>query len=446
MRRSSLLVIAGGLALAALLALGAWWYGRPVTLRVAVTQDTEDAQLVTAIAQNFAKEHEPIRLRPVLVNGAGASAAALESGNADLAVVRSDIHIPLNGQTLVVLHRNPALLLSTRAARIAQVSELKGQSVGVVRGTATGTGNVRLLEAVLSQYEVPLKDVEVIELTREQVFEALSRGQVAAVFTVGALNSQAMRDVVMAATMAGGGEPVFIPISEARAMAQRAPAFETAEIVRGSFGGSPPKPAQNVETLAVSVRLMAVSTMKDSRAAEVTKLLFQNRPSIALVAPLAHQIEAPATERSAAIPVHPGAAAYLDDEEKTFFDQYSDAIYIGAMLLSILGSAAAALASRMSTSEAPDTDSLMGRLLDVLRAARTAESLDELERLEQETDDILISGVAAQRMHTLNSQAISALSMVLDQARLAIRERRRLLEGRRPIAQGPKRFPLDARL
>ena len=445
MRRSILVAMAGGLAAVGAIALTGFWLSRPTPLRVAVVRNSDDAQLVAAIAQNFARTHETIRLRPVFVNDASASAAALESDSADLAVVRSDIRLPLNGQTLALLHRNAALLLATHASKIAHVADLRGHSVGIVLGPTTGVGNQRLFESILTQYEIAPTDVTIVPLPREKVFEALSTGAVSAVMAVAPLNTQAMKDVVTAATMASGGEPVFVPVSESKAMAQRAPVFESMEIVRGSFGGAPPKPAEPFETLGVSVRLMATSAMSDSLAGEITKALFSNRPAIAHTTPLANQMEAPSTDRGAAIPVHPGAAAYLDDEEQTFFDKYSDAIYIGAMVLSVLGSAAAALASRVTSRAPTESDSLLKRLLDVLRAARNAESLQALDALEQETDDILISGIATRNLRAVDSQAISALSLALDQARLAIKDRRRFLQAAGSAGSGARIVPLDAR-
>ena len=65
----------------------------------------------------------------------------------------------------------------------------------------------------------------------------------------------------------------------------------------------------------------------------------------AAMTPLANRMEEPSTDKAAPFPAHPGAVAYLDGEEETFLDKYSDFIYIGAMLLSVLASAAAALAS-----------------------------------------------------------------------------------------------------
>src|SRR5437868_4413916 len=111
MRRTVLIAIAGCLATAAIVALGGYFWERPTSLKVAVTRDTDDFRLMTAIQHVFGKERESIRFKLDPVNDAAASAAALESGEADLAVVRSDIAVPPSGQTLVILHRNAAVIL-----------------------------------------------------------------------------------------------------------------------------------------------------------------------------------------------------------------------------------------------------------------------------------------------------------------------------------------------
>jgi hypothetical protein len=99
------------------------------------------------------------------------------------------------------------------------------------------------------------------------------------------------------------------------------------------------------------------------------------------------------------------------------------------MLLSVVGSAAAALASRLKTDGTAEVENMMARLLTILKAARSAETLEELDGLEHETDEILIAALAH---HSLNHAAggqISTLSLALEQARLAIRDRRRQLRG-----------------
>jgi TRAP-type uncharacterized transport system substrate-binding protein len=429
MRRTVLIAIAGCLATAALVALAGYFYERPTSLKVAVTRDTDDFRLMTAIQHVFGKERESIRFKIDPVNDAAASAAALEAGEADLAVVRSDIAMPPSGQTLVILHRNAVVLMVPAASPITRIRDLRGHKIGIVKGTASGTGNLHLLETILAQYDIGPDMVEPVNLRGFEVYTAVEQKRVDAVMAVGITGEARMNDIVTAVTQAGKGAPVFLPVTESRAIAQRTPSIESLEVVRGAFGGDPPKPEANFETLAVTVRLVARSTLKDNIASDITRSLFADRLSIAQKEPLASRIEAPSTDKGAALPTHPGTAAYIDGEEQTFFEKYSDFIYIGAMLLSVAGSAAAALASRLKSDRTSEVGTMMARLLAILKAARSAETLEELDGLEHETDEILVSALAHHSLNNAAGPQINTLSLALEQARLAIRDRRRQLRG-----------------
>ena len=50
MSRLTLVIVAAGLALVAVASFGAWYVERPTVLRVAVARDTDEHQLMTAIA------------------------------------------------------------------------------------------------------------------------------------------------------------------------------------------------------------------------------------------------------------------------------------------------------------------------------------------------------------------------------------------------------------
>lgn len=433
MLRGLYIASAAGLLIAGAAAGLNYAFLRPTTLRVAVSQGTDDHRLVDAIARVFSSR-DGVRLRVVPVSTANASSAALQSESVDLAVIRSDISVPPNGQTLVILHRNPALLVARGDDMIGSVPDLKGKTVGIVRGTATGMGNVKLFDTILAQYEIDPDAVRHEVIEREAMAEAVKSRQVDAIFVVGPATADFPSEAVTAVTKAAGSAK-FIPIAEAKAIAQRSNVLESTEIVRGAFGGDPPRPSEAFETVGVSVRLMARASLRDSTAGEVTRRLFSERLSIAKLEKLANQIEAPATDKGAALPVHPGAAAFLDDEEKNFFDKYSDFIYLGAMTLSVLGSGLAAVATRMSNTRHSEFDRVLERLLEILKAARSSDRPDELDDLEKQTDEILASSLADRRLRGLDAHAMTALGLALDQARDAIRERRAIIarQPRRPV-------------
>ena len=148
---------------------------------------------------------------------------------------------------------------------------------------------------------------------------------------------------------------------------------------------------------------------------------------IAALAPLANNMEAPSTDKDSAVPAHQGTIDFIDGNEHGFFDKYSDFFYLGAMLMSLVGSAAAALASRVRTRTHERSEQLIERLLEILPAARAAQDVAELDEYERELDQALVSSVADLRLRNMDATSLHVVSLALDQARLAIQERRRSL-------------------
>lgn len=433
MRRVTLIALAAGFALLAAGLLAAQWMSSPTTLRVAVGPiGSEDTRLAVAISQHLARERQPVRLKLVLTAGVAESAQALASDKADLAVVRTDVAMPSKGQTVAIMHRDAAVLMALPETGISKVSGLTGRNVGVYR---SAQANARLLETVLAQYEVPKDSVAMVMLgSQAEMEEALRTKRVDAVLAVGTLAGRTVTEAVAAITQAGGGPPVFIPVGEADAIAQRSPVFESFEVVRGAFGGTPPRPAETMTTLGVSHRLVAAASLDEGTISELARLLFAVRPAVSAEVPLANRIEGPDTSKSSSLPVHPGAAAYYEGEVQTFFDRYGDWFYLLVMGVGVVGSAIAGLASAASARSRTRTLSLLDRLLGIVRRARAAGSEADLVALEQEADDILAAALAKAGTGGIDGIGIGAFGLGLDQARHAIADRRAILMRGRPLS------------
>lgn len=427
MSRLTLVIVAAGLALVALASFGAWYVDRPTVLRVAVARDTDEHQLMTAIAGVMAREHESIRLRIVPTDGAARAAAAVDDQRIDLAVVRTDIDMPKAAQTVAILQRSVVAIMAPAGADISQVSDLRGKRIGVVVTHPGGAANVRLLDLLLARNDA-LDNVEKVTLRLGEVAGAFANKRIDAVVAVGATSSPALADLVnVVASMSPGG-PVFVPVLDARALALVYPMFESADIPRGSFGGAAPRPANDVQTIGVTTRLVAQTKLANDTVGELLRILFVKRQLFAASTPLANRMEAPSTEKGQPLPVHPGAAAYLDGEEESFLDKYSDFIYLGAMLLSVLASAAAALASRLTAANHAKAEELLKALLEHLAAARKATSLHQLDALESDADKVLADALETSSLRHFDTHKVTALGLAMDQVRLAIRDRRAFLE------------------
>jgi hypothetical protein len=143
--------------------------------------------------------------------------------------------------------------------------------------------------------------------------------------------------------------------------------------------------------------------------------------------PHAAKIETPDTDKDAVIPVHPGAAAYVDGEEKTFLDRYSDYIWWTLMGLSAMGSAGAWFASYLKKDERNNNSTLRERLLDMLALARRSDSVGELDEMQAEADAILRDTLICFEHGAIEEGSLTAFNIALEQFHNAVADRKALL-------------------
>jgi hypothetical protein len=169
---------------------------------------------------------------------------------------------------------------------------------------------------------------------------------------------------------------------------------------------------------------VARKSLSEQVVADFTKHLFAIRQTLAAELPSAAKIEKPDTDKDAAVPVHPGAAAYLDGELKTFFDRYSDLLYWGLMAMSILGSGFAGLLSYSKADDRVRKLHTLERLLQIAKAARSADSIKALDDLQAEIDTIQGDMIHEVEAGTLDETAMMAYALSVERAQLAISDRR----------------------
>jgi TRAP transporter TAXI family solute receptor len=428
-----LVTLATILAVVGVLAGGYYFAMRPITLRIAVgPANSDDVKVVQALTQAFAHVHSQVRLRPMQTEGASASAQALADGKADLAIIRGDLDVPKNAQAVATLRKNVAVLWVPPTAKgkgrkagpkITKIPQLSGRRVGVVGRTEA---NVNLLKVVLQQYGVDPGKVEIVQFPANEAAEAIRNQKADAYLAAGPVNSKITADAI-AASVRDGGTPSFLAIDAAEAIAQNHPAYEASEIPAGAFGGSPARPEEEIKTISFSHHIVARRGLSESTVAAVTRQLFAIRQTLKTDFPLAAKIETPDTDKDAVIPAHPGAAAFVDGEEKTFLDRYSDFIWWGLMGLSAMGSAGAWFAGYLKKDERNNNSTLRDRLLDMLAAARRSDSADELDRMQAEADDILRDTLHCFEHGAIEEGALTAFNIALEQFHNAVADRKALL-------------------
>ncbi len=414
---------------------------RPVTLKIAVgPPNSEDVKVIQALAHTFARERGYIRLKVVPTENASASANALEHKGVDLAVIRGDLDVPKDAASVAVMRKNLVVLWvpsagkgkKTKGPAIKKIQNLAGRRIGVIGKTSA---NVNLLNVILRQYGVDPAKVEVTQFSTNEVAEATKTQKVDAFLAAGPLNSRITADA-LAASQKEGGEPTFLAIDAADAIAQNFPSYDAAEIAAGSLGGVPPRPEEEVKTISFSHHIVARKQLSDTTIAMLTRQIFAQRQNAAAEAPSASKIETPDTDKDADIPAHPGAAAYVDGEEKTFLDRYSDFIWWGIMGLSAMGSAGAWFAGYLKRDERQNSTTLRDRLLEMLSQVRQASTHQELDTMQAEADEILRDTLRCYEDGAIDDGPLTAFNIALEQFHTAVADRRSvLMAAPRPTVQ-----------
>ena len=422
-RRLTFVTLAGVLAIVGALAAGYYFAMRPVTLRIAVgPANSDDLKVVQNLTQAFNNQRNSVvRLRPVQTDGALASASLLGEGKADLAIIRGDLDVPKNAQAVATLRKNVVVLWVPPAAKtkgkkaapaITKIGQLTGRRIGVVGRTQA---NVNLLKVILRQYGVDPAKVEIIQFPANEAAEAIRNQKADAYLAAGPVNSKITADAI-AASARDGGTPKFLAINSAEAIAQNHPAYEASDIPAGTFGSAPSRPEEEIKTISFSHHIVARRGIAESTIAIFTRQLFAIRQTLKNEFPLA-----------AKIPVHPGAAAFVDGEEKTFLDRYSDYIWWALMALSAMGSAGAWFAGYLKKDDRSVNTSQRDRLLDMLTAARQCDSMEELDQMQSEADAILRDTLQCFEHGAIEQGTLTAFNIAIEQFHNAVADRKALL-------------------
>ena len=181
----------------------------------------------------------------------------------------------------------------------------------------------------------------------------------------------------------------LVPIESAGAIAAVDRAYESYELPKGTIRGSPPVPDDDLTTLRVPFFLIANKDLSEDVVATLTKEIIESRRDLVSDYPLLAQLTAPNTDKDAYIPVHPGAAAYFNGEQKTFFDKYGDWIFYGSILLGSLASLLAATWKFIARDYPANNRTALVRLYALASVIGHATSAEELANVEQDIDVIL---------------------------------------------------------
>jgi TRAP transporter TAXI family solute receptor len=394
------------------------------TLRVTTGGVGTDAQLfVGALVTQTSKDHPRIRLQPIEVADLAASAKAIERGAANLAIIRTDVSPPSNGQTIAILRRDVVAFIVPPDAGVDSISKLSGKTIAIPEGRLQEV-NAALLDVILGYYNVAPSTVKRVFLSPEPMAAAIHHKHIAAILAIGPVGPGDVTSAITAAAKGSSRAPVLLAFSDAGAFAKRFPAFESYDVPEGAFRARPAIPDDTLTTLAVTYRLVAPERMLNLVAGAIGQTIFTSKSKLIALTSAASQIEAPDTDdKNPILPVHPGVANYLSNGEQSFFDEFQGYFYLAAAGLSVMGSLVTVAMGRMKTTQSRREKGQISQLVQIARQARGADAatLKALNHAFHKVVDDALSGDGPSDRSTLTLAINHArCSLAAQQATLSI--------------------------
>jgi TRAP-type uncharacterized transport system substrate-binding protein len=382
--------------------------------------------------------HPRIRIKTVAVSDLRASADALEQGKVDLAVIRSDVHLPANGETLVILRHDAMAFITPHHSDISGIPDLSGKTVAIPTGPAQDD-NSHALDILLGYYNVAPDKVKRLFLDAGEIGDAIAHKKAAAALAVGPVGPGDVVTTVASIAHATKGAPKILDFDDADAIVKRFPIFESADVPQGGFHARPEVPDDDVTTIGVNYRFAVPITMPDIVANAIGRSILAAKGQMMNQSPLAGQIEAPdVSDTNPLLPIHPGFADYLNNGDQSFFDQAQRYLYIVGIPLSVGASLLTLLVSTWSARGGKKDRDALRRLIALASEAEVADRA-RLESLEQE----LHQAVTASIDRSGDQAAQWKTSLAIQHAMRRFEQRRAALsavsgaEGERPETSPP---------
>ncbi|AWB22865.1 C4-dicarboxylate ABC transporter substrate-binding protein [Methylobacterium currus] len=426
----------------------ALYVSQATTLTIAVApRDGTEPALIKAYADALAADRANIRLRILSFEDVRESAAALQDGRADLAVVRPDVLLPKNGLTLAILRDQAMLIVSPEGSGITSFPKLAGRRLGIA---AHRSADFWLLKNILAYYTltlegpeatpaigpVPAGAVRLVAIDGAEAAAAIRDRRIDAFASIIAASAPKARALVESVRGIGRtGKVDLVDVPDSDAVIERFPRLQAVTVPAGLFGGRPKLPAEDVKTVGASYRLMARTSLSRAVAADVTQHLFEMRTAAAEQTDAAEYVQAPSYETtvaatSARIPIHPGAIDYFEREQHGFVERYGDTLYLLAALAGGLASAVAWLRQRLASLRRERIDEVTDRLVEITDQARSLRDPAAIAALSVEIDKLAIEVVRDLRRRELDARTMAAVSIAIETARATVADCRMAAGGK----------------
>ncbi len=365
--------------LLSVLALAGWLYASHddtagTTRKVgAERRGSDNYELLQALAEKASSPADGIRLAVFQTAGSSESLKLLEDGVIDFAAIPADAISRPDLAMVANLCPDTYHLIARRDAGIASVRDLVGKRVGLPPITSS---EYRSSWYIIDQYTVQPERFTARPYDQDDAIIALRNREIDAMFVMRAPGNRRLK------WLADAAQIDIIEIDQASAMQVKRPALKQVTLAKGVYSGTPAIPDRTITTVAADRILVTRASVPDEVVRKVAATLFENQRELSLSSRLAGFVSQPSPSGATLLPVHPGATAFYNRDQPSFFHENAEPIGVTVSVAAILMSLLLWAKRRWEEGQKGRIDVYNLDLLRMTAEARSATSAAALARLK----------------------------------------------------------------
>ena len=417
-KRAITWLILSGVLLAGIAASLFYYYqSRTRTVVVATNEEgSQSYQFISALKQVTANVEPRLDIQMVQTNGSIEIMSLLQEGKADFGVVQLDAITTPNVNTVAFLYPQVYHLIVHAESDIQSPADLKGRTIAT---PAVGGGTYNSFLSLLDYYGMDPESVTILPISDSlERDEAFRSGKVDAIFRVTTLGHSSIREFIQSVNAR------LIPFEQFDAMRLFTPTLFKYTIPVGTYRAAEPAvPRQDMQTVGVPTVLVVRGKLDSALVRTLTRILFENKNDMVALTTLGAFVSVPDASQAVVPGLHPGALAYYNRDQPSFFERYYNQISLLATLVPLIASIYFAVRALLLTRQRDrayrynmQMASLLTQLMSSPTAARAKKTeLKLLEMLEDVINDMNKGDVEI--------SDLQAFSFVWDKAIEAVRYR-----------------------
>ena len=372
-----------------------------------------------AFSQIVAKHNSSISIKVLTTKGSVENQQLLHQGHVDLALIQSDT--PLHKKTRAIAFLFPEVfhLIARRDTTIDQVKDLREKRIALM---PQGSRSYDLFWELVGHYGLDEDDFEAISLPLSEANEALSKGDVDALFLVTALRNEALLKLLQ------NPDINLVPIDQAEALQLLLPSLEATKIPKGTYNGAIPIPKQDLSSVAVRAVLITHSDLDTSLVYEITRILFEGKSDLAKQYSKAVMIPVDQSLQQGSFMFHPGAITYYDQDNPSFWERYAEVMGLLLSVMMLLASGIWQLKMTLEGKQKNHADMYNLQILKLIDQINSLQELEKLKQLRQELFDIFTQVVIDLDKDLITPESFQSFTFTWEVALSSIRHQELLLK------------------